>query len=434
MGDINKALKSVKLYYGLEDCSGMFKNCVNLEEVDLTDIHNPEDIKNMSSMFENCSSLESIDLSNFDTSNITNSSNMFKNIPTTVDWNYSGSNYSEFNITENESFYSDIFPWNLVTVAKYTFTSTTDTLPTFNSEFTNYTITDVDNGDGTTTRTIISVGKYPTSISFKGCSGLLSVEELDTSNVTDMSRLFYNCKSLSSVNLSNLNTSKVTNMYGMFYYTALTSLDLSNLDTSNVTNMSWMFRNCKSLTSLNVSNWDTSNLTDMSQIFANCTNLTSVDLSHFDTSNVTTMAYIFNNCSKLTSLNLSNWDTGNVNTMAYMFYGCNALTSLDVSTFNTSNVTNMSYMFGCPSLTSLNLSNFNTSKVTDMSYMFRDCSSLSSLDLTSFNTSAVTSSSNMFYNCPASCVVRYDATSWTLATSGTGFNVIFANVSSGDSN
>ena len=156
------------------------------------------------------------------------------------------------------------------------------------------------------------------------------------------------------------------------------SLDLSNFNTSNVTDMNSMFRSCDYLTSLNVSNWNTTNVTNMSQMFQNCESLTSLDLSNFDTSNVTDMNWMFFNCDKLTSLDLSNWDTSNVTIMSNMFSSCNSLTSLDVSNFDTSKVTTMSSMFSdCIALTSLNISNFNTSKVTNMSYMFYASSDLS---------------------------------------------------------
>ncbi|MEC5317299.1 BspA family leucine-rich repeat surface protein [Enterococcus casseliflavus] len=227
------------------------------------------------------------------------------------------------------------------------------------------------------------------------------LDVLDTSQVTNMSKMFSNCASLTSLDLSNFDTSQVTNMSEMFYVcSSLTSLDLSNFDTSQVTDMSKMFNSCSSLTSLDLSNFDTSQVTDMSKMFYYCPSLTSLDLSNFDTSQVTDMSYMFNSCSSLTSLDLSNFDTSKVTNMSYMFIFCTALTSLDVSNFDTSKVTNMSYMFGgCSSLTSLDLSSFDTSQVTDMSYMFSNCSSLTSLDLSNFDTSKVTNMSKMFYVC-----------------------------------
>ena len=92
----------------------------------------------------------------------------------------------------------------------------------------------------------------------------------------DASYMFADFSGLTSIDLSNLDTSSVTNMLYMFNGTGLTSLDLSNFDTSKVTNMVHMFNNVSSLTSLDISNFDFSNVTDMSYMFSLCTNLTEV--------------------------------------------------------------------------------------------------------------------------------------------------------------
>ena len=210
---------------------------------------------------------------------------------------------------------------------------------------------------------------------------------------------------LEKIDMSFFNTSNVTNMSSMFYgCSSLTSLDLSSFNTLNVTNMSSMFDGCSSLTSLDLSSFNTLNVINMSSMFYICSSLTSLDLSSFNTLNVTNMSSMFYICSSLTSLDLSSFNTSNVTNMSSMFGdmfgGCSSLTSLDLNNFNTSNVTNMSSMFcGCSSLTSLDLSNFNTSKVTDMSSIFANCSSLTNLDLSSFNTSNVTAMGSMFYRC-----------------------------------
>ena len=188
--------------------------------------------------------------------------------------------------------------------------------------------------------------------------------------------------------LENLDTSNVTNMCGMFLGCGLTSIDLSSFNTSNVTDMSGMFNECSGLTSLNLSSFNTSNVTNMSGMFYGCSGLTSLNLSSFNTSNVTDMSGMFTKCSGLTSLNLSSFNTYNVTDMSWMFYGCSGLTSLNLSNFNTSNVTDMGMMFdGCERLTSLNLSNFYTSNVTTMQQMFSGCKNLVSLDISSFDIS-----------------------------------------------
>ncbi len=203
------------------------------------------------------------------------------------------------------------------------------------------------------------------------------------------------------LDLSNFNTSKVTNMSNMFgVCPSLISLDLSNFNTSKVTNMSNMFFECSSLTSLDLSGFNTSKVTNMYRMFEGCSSLISLDLSNFNTSNVTSMESMFEGCSSLTSIGLNKFNTSKVTDMSRMFFECSSLTSLDLSGFNTSKVTNMKEMFvNCSSLTSLDLSNFNTSKVTKMDAMFQYCSSLTNLDLSSFNTSNVTDMSFMFQSC-----------------------------------
>ena len=195
---------------------------------------------------------------------------------------------------------------------------------------------------------------------------------------TDSSKMFYSkydeqkIKNILDLDLSNFNTSNVTNMGIMFHgMSSLTSLKLSNFDTSKVTNMQWMFFGMRSLTTLNLSSFNTSKVTDMSYMFATTLNLTTLNLSNFNTSQVTDMAYMFSGVSNLTSLNLSNFDTSKVTDMGAMFSGMYNLTTLDLSDFNTSKVTNMSQMFfSMSNLTTLNISNFDTSKVTAMTGMF----------------------------------------------------------------
>ena len=235
---------------------------------------------------------------------------------------------------------------------------------------------------------------------FYGMSNLtsLNLSNFDTSQVTNMSLMFSRMSSLTSLNLSNFDTSKVTNMSDMFNSMPnLTSLNLSNFNTSQVTNMCLMFYGLSSLTSLDLSHFDTSKVTNMGNMFSSMTSLTSLNLSNFNTSQVTDMSFMFYGMSNPTSLDLSNFDTSKVTNMSFMFYGMRNLTALNLSNFNTSQVTNMGGMFySMPSLTSLNLSHFDTSKVTDMHFMFRDTSSLASVDLSHFDTSKVTDMENMF--------------------------------------
>lgn len=159
-----------------------------------------------------------------------------------------------------------------------------------------------------------------------------------------------------------------------------TSIDVSKLNTSNVTNMDRMFVNCRALQTLDLSQFDTSNVTSMENMFSYCETLQSLDLSQFDTSNVTNMYRMFEECSVLQTLDLSSFDTPKVTDMYSMFSGCGMLQTLNVSNFDTSKVTDMRYMFNsCSALQTLDLSNFDVSNVTNMKSMFANCSNLKSI-------------------------------------------------------
>lgn len=162
-----------------------------------------------------------------------------------------------------------------------------------------------------------------------------------------------------------------------FYrFSECTSFDLNNLDTTNVTDMTSMFSGCVKLESLDVAIFDTSNVENMIEMFSCCSELKNLDLSNFDTSKVTNMAGLFNLCGELTSVNLSGIDTSNVENMRYMFGYCYNLTGVDVSSFNPIKAIDMCYMFylaGCDSDTFeiKGLENWDVSNVKDMEGMFK---------------------------------------------------------------
>lgn len=148
---------------------------------------------------------------------------------------------------------------------------------------------------------------------------------------------------------------------------------------SSVTSLFLAFNN-SGLKQINVSNWDTSNVTNMSNTFSHCELLTSIDISKWNTSKVTNMEGMFVDCNLLASVDVSKWNTSKVTDMASMFSGCGTLRSIDVSKWNTSNVTDMSGMFfGCGSLHSVDITGWDTSKVTNMTRLFFNCSSLTTI-------------------------------------------------------
>ena len=217
----------------------------------------------------------------------------------------------------------------------------------------------------------------------------IDLSNWDTSYITNMNRMFYNCKHLVSIDSSEFNTSNVKNMNSMFYDCKnLVSLDVSNWDVSSVTDMNSMFYDCKNLVSLDVSKWDVSSVTDMGSMFFcfNHYDLTKLDVSNWDVSSVTNMYYMFYGLKSLIKLDVSKWDVSSVTSINAMFGSLGSIKELDVSNWNVSSVTDMVDIFsGCSSLTELNLSRWDVSSAKNVSGMFHYCSSLTSLKLFDFS-------------------------------------------------
>ena len=128
------------------------------------------------------------------------------------------------------------------------------------------------------------------------------LEYLNTSNVTDMEEMFFGCKELQELNVSNFRTGSVTNMSSMFNTcTALRNIDVTNFNTSSVTNMSSMFFYCFGLEELDLTSFQTRNVTDMTMMFGFCPALTTIYVNeeNWNTAYVSASNDMFQECQKL---------------------------------------------------------------------------------------------------------------------------------------
>ena len=92
--------------------------------------------------------------------------------------------------------------------------------------------------------------------------------------------------------------------YGKIIPSSTVEASFKGSNTSNLTDMKWMFYDCSGLTSLDLRNFNTSNVTDMGSMFSGCERLTSLDLSGWNMSNVTSMYNMFRGCTSLTSIRM----------------------------------------------------------------------------------------------------------------------------------
>ena len=306
-------------------------------------------------------------------------------------------------------------------------------------------------------------------------------ESFSTYAPTSLNGFFENLTRLETITgLEYLNTEKVTNMRYMFYNcSSLTSLDVTHFNTATVTDMGYMFYNCSSLTTIYASSkFVTPQVSSSLNMFYNCKKLKgeeewkkgkATDKTYAKTAggyfrdkaydnrpwvkyadgtltfrcgykktlgeneyelnsgknqpkwytynnNISRVVFEasfanarptscyawFLNFKNLTQIEgIENLNTENVTSMRDMFNGCSSLTSLDLTNFNTAKVTDMKLLFAnCSALESLDLSMFNTENVTSMPSMFNGATNLKTLNVSNFNTEKVNNMGHMFANCP----------------------------------
>ena len=165
-----------------------------------------------------------------------------------------------------------------------------------------------------------------------------------------------------------------------YLFSRLTNLQtitgLENLNTSNATNMAYMFNMCRKLSNIDVSTFDTSSATSMRNMFGECQAMTSLDLSSFDTSNVTDMGYMFYSCIHLEDIDLSSFDTSSVTDMQQMFRNDYELETIYATdSFTVGSSTRSTQMFyNCDSLVGGNGTAYSSVYVSDKTYAVIDTS------------------------------------------------------------
>ena len=324
--------------------SWMFAHCNSLEDLDVSGFHTNK-VTDMKEMFSNCCKLKTLDLSNFNFDAIEYDGDRCE-LRTALCYMHDltllklPANWSEQAYLPSDEGYiwQDEDGANCIEVVQ-----NTDKVKTY----TRYTVAEITPDilyqgkdgnldwkiDKSGTLTIDGTGDY------KGEEPIYSRPEwtmyahsvknatVNVKGITKTKDMFWGCEKMAGANLTQLDTSQVTDMSYMFYRCgSLESIDLQTLDTGHVTNMECMFN----LFSLN------------GNIVVPNTTLKTLDLSHFDTSNVFNMKEMFHGCAGLETIDVSVFDTKKVWSMEGMFSYCKSLRELDLSNFSVKNLSNAS--------------------------------------------------------------------------------------------
>ncbi|MEI0595114.1 BspA family leucine-rich repeat surface protein [Brachyspira pilosicoli] len=232
----------------------------------------------------------------------------------------------------------------------------------------------------------------------------IKLYDVDTSLITDMSKLFYESKRKDFEGIEDWDVSNVTNMDMMFAYMGYNMLvryssidfdqDLSNWNVSKVTSMNNMFAYCSNFDQP-LDNWDVSNVEDMSFMFCGAKEFNQ-PLNNWNTSKVKNMRGMFQEC-EFFNQPLDKWDTSNVEDMSNMFIRAKRFNK-PLNTWNINKVKDLSSMFAYCDAFNQNLNDWDVSNVTNMDSLFRQCDKLNQ-PFDKWDTSNVVNMEKTFFSC-----------------------------------
>ncbi len=296
-----------------------FLGCRSLQ-LNATDKPDLSNCTSLSNMFNACTAFTGNEsMKDWDTSNITNLSSMFRDSP---NFNVSALNWDVSNVTA-------------FTIMFYNSGGAT-TSGSFNGR--------LDNWDFSSSNSLSNFMHGQRSFNND------SINSWNVSTITSFSTTLASCSSFNQ-DLNNWNVSSATTLANLFYGATVMNGNISNWDTGNVTNMSGTFR----LSGFNTSNAGFN---------------TNADENYWNTSNVTNMSLCFyQKNGQIPSI--SDWDTSSVASFAN-FAGASINFNPDIESWDVSSCVNFSAMISSNASGGFNkdLSNWDVSSGTNFNNMF----------------------------------------------------------------
>ena len=309
---------------------GIFSNCTSLTSVNTTDWDTSQ-VTNMDNMFSHCAALtEIIGIENWDTSKVTNMSTMFSQCENLTSLNIS--NWKTGQVVDMGSMFYGVHIEEPLNLNKWDVSKVDTMLSMFRAS--RYTSIDISSWDTSNVVNFETMFMQCRATELKLPSKFVRSIE---GKITNMYRMF-NQASVISLDVTEWDIQNVNNLTGVFMMCVnLTEIKgIENWNTSKITSMNQLFYQCKKLTSLNISEWETGQVTDMGSMFQECEKLETIDMTKWDTSKVASIYCMFKDCVSLTSLDMSRFT--NCKDMGSFCINCTNLvtiTGLDTSKYST---------------------------------------------------------------------------------------------------
>ena len=307
-------------------------------------------------------------------------------------------------------------------------------------------------------------GLAPTNCTrmFDKCFLLTTIDGLgnmDTSSVTNMDNMFYQCQSMTEFDFTQFDYSSVTTMEKMLFgsgfevvdftgksmpkltnvslmfggtnknespqltaYSAAKKVYFKNCEIPILTSMKELFKGCPDLEEAHFEGFKATSLTNITDMFKNCPNLKKVYFDNCNMSAVASVEGMFNGASSLETFSADGWNITAATSLKNMFRDCTSLSTVNVSSWIMPNVTTLESMFENSGIETINFDGCDMSSVKNITSIFKNCASLTSFSGKKWDMSGITNLGNGLFSGVTS-LTSVDLTEADFSSVTTNYNI-----------
>ena len=243
-----------------------------------------------------------------------------------------------------------------------------------------------------------------------------NLSEWDTSKVTDMTEMFMDAVEFNA-DIGGWDTGNVTKMIGMFSGATAFNQNIGDWVTDKVTDMGFMFANATAFDQ-DIGEWVTDDVTKMVGMFDGATAFNQ-NIGKWVTDEVTDMGFMFSRATTFNQ-NIGQWKMPKVENVKFMFSGATAFNQ-DIGQWKMPKVENVTFMFSEATAFNQDIGEWELPLVTDMSFMFSKATAFDQ-NIGEWEIPLVTDMSSMFSGATA---FNQDIDRWDISAETSVCNMFF---------